>query len=330
MLDKAKGGAEAKSTVQIDQIESNIGARVSGLKLSEPLSDANQAAISEALARFEVLVFRDQEMTSEQFMAFGRRFADLTVHPFSPADEEAPELIMFRNDENNPPYSTDNWHSDETFRAAPPMGTMLRALDVPEFGGDTMFASMTAAFEGLSDHMQQFISGLEAWHDFKIFRALFGDDEKGRKELFHYEGVYPRVLHPVVAKHPVTGRKVIFVNRNFTTQIKGMKEAESVALLEQLYALASVPEYQYRHHWTNNALVFWDNRSTQHYAVHDYWPKRRFMERVTLAGTPPLPAFEAMDTGRLASNKSPVPSDLRSSKGGHGPKRRIDHQAQKV
>jgi Taurine catabolism dioxygenase TauD, TfdA family len=150
---------------------------------------------------------------------------------------------------------------------------------VPAIGGDTMFASMSAAFEGLSDRMQHFISGLEAIHDFKPFRELFDDSEEDRKNVMRWELLYPPAVHPVVRVHPVTGRKVLFVNPQFTVAIKNMDERESKSLLDILFQQAQIPEYQFRHHWAPHTLIMWDNRSTQHYAVNDYFPQRRYMER---------------------------------------------------
>jgi len=308
------------SKISVEQINSFLGAEVTGLNLAGGIGDADVATLEAALAEHEVLVFRDQALTGEELMALGEKFGALSVHPFSPNDEKNPALILFRNDENTPPWGTDVWHSDETFRKVPPLATMLHALDVPRFGGDTMFASMTAAFEGLSDRMQHFLSGLEAEHDFVIFKALFGETAEGREKLLKYEQEYPPALHPVVAAHPVTGRKLIFVNPQFTTGIKGMDAAESRQLLTQLYDLTKVPEYQYRHHWTNNTLVMWDNRSTQHYAVHDYFPKKRYMQRVTISGREaPRNAFAAADVEHVKSRKTRIPSDLLALKGGHAP-----------
>ncbi|MGZ5835013.1 MAG: TauD/TfdA dioxygenase family protein, partial [Xanthobacteraceae bacterium] len=229
----------------------------------------------------------DQNISSDNLMDFGRRFGELTVHPFAPNEGTAPVLIKFRNDETTPPFGTDVWHSDETFRAEPPMATVLCAKDdIPAVGGDTMFANMAAAFEGLSDRMQQFISGLEAVHDFKPFKALFGSSEEERKKLQRFELMYPPQLHPVVRLHPVSGRKVLFVNPQFTIAIKDMDERESRVLLDTLFQQMLIPEYQYRHHWTPHAIAMWDNRQTVHYAVHDYYPQRRYMERVTIKGGP--------------------------------------------
>jgi taurine dioxygenase len=243
-------------------------------------------AIEEALVDNELIIFRNQDISSQNLMDFGRRFGELTVHPFAPNDENVSVLIKFRNDETNPPFRTDVWHSDETFRAEPPKATLLCAKEVPAIGGDTMFASMSAAFDGLSDRMQNFVSGLEAIHDFKPFRELFDDSEEDRKNVMRWELQYPPCVHPVVRVHPVSGRKVLFVNPQFTVAIKNMDERESRSLLDTLFQQAQIPEYQFRHHWAPHTLAMWDNRSTQHYAVNDYFPQRRYMERVTVRGGP--------------------------------------------
>ncbi len=289
--------------IQVRKVAAACGAEISGVDLSQPLDDATFAAIEKAFVEHEVIVFRDQDITSEQQKTFGRRFGDLTVHPFAPSSEDAPELIVFDNDAETPPWGTDVWHSDETFRSEPPLGTMLRALIVPEWGGDTMFASMSAAYDGLSDRMQQFVSGLEAIHDFKPFRQLFGEDADAIRKLRDFEDRYPPVTHPVVRTHPVSGRKVLFVNPQFTLGIKGMDEAESRALLELLFHQAEIPEYQYRHHWAPNTLVFWDNRSVQHYAIHDYYPQRRKLERITIKGDRPFSSDPVVDLDVVRSRK---------------------------
>jgi len=148
----------------------NLGAEITGVDLRKPLSDAQFEAIDAALVEHALIVFRDQDISSANLMDFGRRFNELTVHPFAPNEgKNAPELIKFRNDESTPPFGTDVWHSDETFRAEPPMATILCAKEIPAVGGDTMFAGTAAAFDGLSDRMQHFVSGLEAVHDFKPF-----------------------------------------------------------------------------------------------------------------------------------------------------------------
>jgi taurine dioxygenase len=248
-------------------------------------------------------------------MRFGRRFGELTVHPFAPSDGDAPQLITFRNDEKSPPFGTDVWHSDETFRAEPPMATVLVAKEVPALGGDTVFASMTAAFEGLSERMRQFISGLEAIHDLKPFRALFGDSEEDRRRLQHFELLYPQRVHPVVRVHPVSGRKVLFVNPQFTIAIKDMDEREGRSLLDLLFQQALVPEYQLRLRWSPHTVAMWDNRSVQHYAVHDYYPQRRVMERITIRGGPVIGVAPADPEG-VRKTKFVVPQGV-DRHGGH-------------
>lgn len=305
--------------VHIRKVGAACGAEIEGVDLSQDLDVSTFAAIHDALVEHQVIIFRNQDISTEDQKAFGRRFGELTVHPFAPSDSEAPDLIVFDNDADNPPWGTDVWHSDETFRHEPPLGTMLRALIVPDYGGDTLFASMAAAYEGLSDHMQQFVSGLEAIHDFKPFRQLFDDDTESRARLRQFEDRYPPAVHPVVRTHPVSGRQVLFVNPQFTIAIKGMDEAESRAILELLFHQAEIPEYQYRHHWEPNTLVFWDNRSVQHYAIHDYYPNRRKLERITIKGDRPFSDIPAIDAEVIRTRKG-ARAVSQSAHGGHTPK----------
>ena len=305
--------------IHVRKVGAACGAEISNIDLAQPLDDATFEAIQSAFVEHQVVVFRDQKITTEQQKIFGRRFGELTVHPFAPSDESAPDLIVFDNDADNPPWGTDVWHSDETFREAPPLGTMLRALIVPDWGGDTMFASMSAAYEGLSDRMQQFVSGLEAIHDFKPFRNLFDSDKASREKLRVFEDRYPPATHPVVRAHPVSGHKVLFVNPQFTIGIKGMDEVESRTLLELLFHQAEIPEYQYRHHWEPDTLVFWDNRSVQHYAIHDYYPNRRKLERITVKGDRPVSADPTVDEAVVRSRKG-ARGITNAVHGGHAPK----------
>ena len=306
-----------RAGVTVTRVGVNLGAEISGVDLRGPLSDEIFGVINDALVENELIIFRDQDISSDNLMDFGRRFGELTVHPFAPNEGAAPQLIKFRNDETNAPFGTDVWHSDETFRAEPPMATVLCAKEVPAVGGDTMFVSMSAAFNGLSDRMKQFISGLEAIHDLKPFRALFGDSEEDRKNLQHFELLYPPQVHPVVRVHPVSGRKVLFVNPQFTIAIKDMDERESRSLLDTLFHQALIPEYQFRHHWAPHTIAMWDNRSTQHYAVNDYYPQRRYMERVTIRGGP-VTGVERADPASVRKAKILVPANV-DRHGGHKP-----------
>lgn len=278
----------SQAPISVVRLGRNLAAEIRDIDLSLPLDDATFAAVHQAFLENEVLIFRGQDISSDDMMNFGRRFGPLSIHPFSPTMADTPELIILDNHRDNPPRLTDIWHSDETFRETPPLGTILRSTITPRVGGDTMFASMSAAYEGLDDRTQRFISGLEAEFDFKPFRTLFGNDEEGRRKLHELEDRWPQLCHPVVRVHPESGRKSIFVNRQFTIGIKGMKPSESGPLLEMLYGLANQPEYQFRLQWQRNTMVMWDNRVVLHYAIHDYYPQRRRMERVTITGDKPF------------------------------------------
>ncbi len=293
------------SPIRLRRVGAFLGAEVTGVDLSRALDEATIAAIGNAHAEHGVLVFPDQVISAEDLKRFGRSFGDLTVHPFSTSAKEAPELIVYDQKEGNPPPPTDIWHSDETFRAEPPMGTMLCSKIVPEVGGDTCFCSMEAAYNSLSDRLQNFISGLEAVHDFKPFKQLFAGTEEGWRKLRHYEEIYRPVTHPVVRVHPMTGRKSLFVNPQFTLYIKGMEETESRALLDTLFRTLNTLEHHYRHRWQPNMVVFWDNRWTQHAAVHDYYPQRRLMERVTIKGERPRGTGEVAKESELRRLKAP-------------------------
>ncbi|MEM7404728.1 MAG: TauD/TfdA family dioxygenase [Pseudomonadota bacterium] len=265
-----------------------VGAEVTGIDLARPLSSDEVEAVRIAHATHGVLVFPGQEISSADLMRVGRRFGELSVHPFSTNASDTPELIVYDNKEGNPPLSTDVWHTDETFRESPPMGTMLVSKIIPELGGDTCFVNMGAVYEGLSPRMQRYLEGLEAIHDFLPFKRLFSGTPDGADKLREFERRHAPSTHPVVRVHPVTGRKLIYVTELFTVRIKDMDPYESRMLLDFLYHRTKTSEYQYRHRWQPNTLVFWDNRLVQHSAVHDYYPQRRLMERVTISGDRPL------------------------------------------
>lgn len=269
---------------KVVRLGGNIGAEIRGIDLRRPLDPATYEALNAVFVRHEVLVFRDQDLSIDEQMAFGRHFGELSIHPFSPNLDDKREVIVLDYSADNPPALTDQWHADETFRAAPPALTILRADVVPEFGGDTLFASMTAAYTGLSERMKGYIHGLEAIHDFKPWRPLFTSSEAHQAKLRELERAFPNPSHPVVRVHPVTGRRLINVNAQFTTKIKGLSHDESEMILGHLYGRAKVPEFQLRVSWRPHTVVMWDNRSVHHYAPHDYYPQRRSMSRVTIAG----------------------------------------------
>ena len=306
MQQSAQSSSTAISLISVRRLGRFIGAEVTNVDLSQPLDPQTIEAIRLAHAEHGVLVFPTQKISSDDLKRFGRYFGELTVHPFSTSSKDEPELIVYDNKEGNPPPATDVWHSDETFRECPPMGTMLCSKIIPKIGGDTCFCSMEAAYEGLSDRMQKFIEGLEAIHDFVPFRALFQDTPEGRQKLYAYQEKFRPMIHPVVRVHPVTGRKSLFVNPGkFTVAIKGMSDTESRTLLDTLGRTVNTLEYHYRHRWAPDTVVFWDNRSTQHAAVHDYYPQRRKMDRVTVT----IPGERPFGTGVQAD-----PSELRRRK----------------
>ena len=288
--DKPADLAQQKELVEVIRRGPTMAAEIRGVDFSRPVAPATASAIHDSLMQHKIIYFRNADMTPEQQVAFGRQFGELTIHPFAPHLEHLPEVLVLDNDANNPVFATDNWHSDETFRLEPPMGSILRCLRIPETGGDTLWADMCAAYEGLSDKMQQLISGLEAIHDFKPFRRKFeGLPIKERhRRLAEMEEELPNPAHPLICTHPVTRKKALFVNEHFTIGIKGMRDDESRSLLEFLCAQARIPEYQFRFNWAPNSMVFWDNRPTQHYAANDYYPNHRTMHRVTLKGDKPI------------------------------------------
>lgn len=297
------------SPFEIVPLNGYIGAEIRGVQLSRDFDPSEMAALKNALPRYEVLVFREQDIELEHQIAFARRFGHLSIHPFSPNLDDKPEVIILDYSAENPATLTDQWHSDETFREDPPMATILRSRVVPDAGGDTLFASMTAAYRGLSERMKQYIHGLEAIHDFTPFRTRFTNSEKHRKKLRDLEDAFPNPTHPVVRVHPDTGRRILNVNPQFTVRIKDLKEDESRTLLQFLYEQARVPEYQLRVKWQPNTVVMWDNRAVQHYAPHDYYPRRRTMERVTIAGERPV---------GVSGTYSPEPDALVDTATAHG------------
>lgn len=294
--------------MEIMRIGPVFGAEVRGVDLRRELDGQELAAVRAALAEHEVLVFRDQDVTPEQQMAFGRRFGELLVSPFSPNSDESPELVVLDNHGANPPVLTDVWHADETYRKAPPMATILRACIVPALGGGTMFASMRAAYEMLSDRMKEMLRGLTATHDFGRFDGLFLHTPEARTRLHEIELAHPHPTHPVVRIHPETHKPIIFVNAHFTVRINELPEDEGRAILDFLLGRPLVPEVQLRVQWLPHTVVMWDNRTVQHYALHDYYPQRRRMERVTVAGDVPVgdaPAPEPMATRIVVQDPPP-------------------------
>ena len=233
------------------------------------------------------MFFRDQDITTEQHLAFARRFGALEVHPFAPSKPGYPEVLAITHDRDSRGREN-TWHSDVTWREVPSLGSILRAVEVPPVGGDTLFADMAAAYAGLSDAIKAEIEGKVAVHDFAHFRRGLRKAGKTEAEIEAFNQRFPMVEHPVVRTHPETGARALYVNAAFTQHIVGVSPERSRELLAHLYAQAAIPEYQCRFRWEANSIAFWDNRSSQHYAASDYWPAVRRMERVTVVGSRPV------------------------------------------
>lgn len=269
-------------TVKVEPLTATIGAEVGGVDLADDLGDDVIDEIRQALLEWKVLFFRDQhQLDRERHIAFGRRFGELEVHPITPKDQEHPEVFVIpAGGEFRAP---DNWHCDVTWRPAPSLGSILRAVKLPPLGGDTLWADMGRAYDLLDDETKERIDGLRATHD---YTAAFGRGQPSEVQARMREK-HPTVEHPVVRTHPETGRKTLFVNVGFTQAIVGMEEDESRRLLRRLYRQAHIVDVQCRFRWRPGSVAFWDNRATQHVVSNDFLPARRVMERVTIAGDVP-------------------------------------------
>ena len=273
--------------LQVHAITPTIGAEISGVDLAQTLSQETVAWIGQQLLQYKVVFFRDQPIDTQQHLAFARQFGELEVHPIQPK-EGFPEVLVLHNNAERPPAGTAFWHSDVTWRAEPSLGSILIARKVPAVGGDTLFADMEAAYESLDDATRTLIDGRKAIHAFEPLRQALIKRSASNEELAQYAKDYPTVTHPIVRKHPVSGRKSIYVNGLFTLGIEGMPDTEAKPLLKKLFATAAKPEHQCRFRWRENSLAFWDNRAAQHYASADYFPHERIMERVTIRGDRPF------------------------------------------
>ena len=276
-------------SLTITPLSSALGAQIDGVDLTQPLNDQQRTAIEQALLEHQVIFFKNQSITPQQQARFAANFGDLHIHPIYPNVPEQPEVLVLDTAVTD---VRDNavWHTDVTFLPTPAMGAVLIAKQLPAFGGDTLWASGIAAFEGLSKPLQVLLDGLTATHDFTKSFPLerFGSTPEDLARWEQTRKNNPPLSHPVIRTHPVSGRKSLFVNEGFTTKINELSEAESEAILKLLFAHATRPEYTIRWRWQENDVAFWDNRVTQHYAVDDYRPNRRVMHRATILGDTPF------------------------------------------
>lgn len=267
--------------IEVEPIGPTIGAEIRGVDLAN-VDDATFEEIRRAWLGYKVVFFRDQKIGAPEQIEFAQRFGELEEHPFLDANEDHEQIVRFEKGEDLSGYEN-VWHSDVSWREKPALASVLRSIEVPRHAGDTLFADMVTAYEGLDDDMKSRIDGLRAVHDFthSFGRALDAD------ALAEKQKEFPAVSHPIVRTHPDTGRKILYVNSVFVSHIEGLDADESALLLETLCRQATIPEYQCRFRWDRSSVAIWDNRSTQHYAASDYWPTRRVMERVAITGDRP-------------------------------------------
>lgn len=277
------------SNVTVSPLSTALGAQISGVDITRPLSPDQRDAIEQALLTHSVLFFRDQPITPQQQARFAANFGDLHIHPIYPNVPEQPEVLVLDTAVTD---VRDNavWHTDVTFLPTPALGAVLSAKLLPAYGGDTLRASGIAAYEALSAPMKRLLDGLTATHDFiKSFPLeRFGNSAEDLQRWEAARQKNPPLSHPVVRTHPVSGRKSLFVSEGFTTRINELEAAESEVILKLLFAHATRPEFTLRWRWQAHDVAFWDNRVTQHYAVDDYRPQRRVMHRATILGDVPF------------------------------------------
>jgi len=277
------------SSLTITPLSHALGAQISGVDIAQPLNVEQRDAIEQALLKHQVLFFRNQPVTPQQQARFAANFGDLHIHPIYPNVPEQPEVLILDTAQTD---VRDNavWHTDVTFLPTPALGAVLSAKLLPEFGGDTLWASGIAAYEALSEPLKVLLQGLSATHDFVKSFPLerFGNTAQALEQWEATRKKNPPLSHPVIRTHPVSGRKSLFVNEGFTTRINELSDSESEAILKLLFAHATRPEFTIRWRWQTDDVAFWDNRVTQHFAVDDYRPARRVMHRATVLGDVPF------------------------------------------
>ena len=280
-------GIEAKTFKHIvaKPFAPNLGAEITGVDLSQEISEAEFSEIEAAFLAYQVLFFKDQkEIPPQVHIDLGKRFGPLHSHPAAPTMAGYPEIFEIHATRHSKVANGEFWHSDVSCDEEPPLGTMLQIHILPPCGGDTMFSNMYAAYDALSDAMKTFLDGLSATHASEhIYRGRYAD--RGQKDS---DIAFPSASHPVVRTHPQTGRKALFVNRTFTTRINELSEEESSAVLKILFEHAESIQFQIRFRWSKNDMAFWDNRCCMHRAIWDYWPEERKGRRVTIKGDRPL------------------------------------------
>ena len=264
-----------------------LGAELHGVDLATNLSDKVLTIIRELLLEHKVIFFRNQSISHEQHKQMANFFGPLQTHPAYGTVPDFPEITILESTAEHP-SKIEEWHTDMTFRKHPPMGSILRSKICPPNGGDTLWSSMTSAYDGLSQPIKDFLDNLNAEHDFSYGFKESLAEPGGREKLKDAVKANPPVIHPVIRIHPESGKKVIFVNSLFTTRILELSNNESRSILNFLYQHVTTPEFTCRFNWEPNSIAFWDNRSTQHKPVNDYFPEHRMLERITIDGDKPF------------------------------------------
>lgn len=280
--------------IEVRRVAGALGAEIGGVDLSGPLADETIAAIRQALVEHQVIFFRDQDLSPTRQVALGRRFGPLNIHPYVSGMDGHPEVMEIIKEPSDKSNFGGGWHSDMSFLKTPAIGSILHAIQVPEWGGDTLFASQAAAFEALSPAMQATLEGLSAVHSAAREYASGGHSaqKRGSMKVAEADGYVGEYVHPVVLTHPESGRKALYVNPAFTMRFEGWKARESRPLLQFLFDHCRSEAFTCRFAWTKGAVAFWDNRSVWHYALNDYPGQRRHMRRVTVDPWPVAAARE--------------------------------------
>jgi taurine dioxygenase len=272
------------SGMTIRKVAGALGAELVGVDLSGPLDSDTIAAIRAALNAHQVIFFRDQTLTPDQQLAFGRRFGPLNIHPYVAGMADHPEVMEIIKEPTDKLNFGGGWHSDMSFLETPSIGSILYAVETPEFGGDTLFASQAAAYDALSEGLKATLEGLRAVHSAGREYSAKGASAQKRAsmQVAEAEGLAGEFIHPVVKVHPETGRKALYVNPAFTMRFDGWTRRESRPLLDYLFEHSRQEAFTCRFSWRDGSMAFWDNRQVWHYALNDYPGQRRHMRRVTV------------------------------------------------
>lgn len=272
--------------IEVSPIAGALGAEIGGVNVADALDDAVIGEIRQALLDHGVIFFRDQTLDRERHKAFTRRFGEIFIHPNYNGVSADPEIVDITREPGDKKIVGEDWHTDTTMVKEPPMGAILYGIEVPPYGGDTLFANQYMAYESLSDGLKKTVDGLRAIHTDRMVAGPAAGMNAQRSTKVREDANWRETVsvHPVVRTHPETGRKLLFVNKSYTVGFEGWTEAESRPLLEYLMEHGSRPEFTCRFRWRNGSIAFWDNRCTKHLAIHDAGPYRRIMRRTQISG----------------------------------------------